>query len=249
MKFLFIFLARPWTAFLCISCLLHQLLHHSLSPPILPGHPCSRALQLPAHWLLLLPLPQGLCTATRSWGPGRAALRFATRLEREAGSLRNKSKGRDMTRPSCSVLREKRGSLLTCPAPGTHSSNVICTSEHPRLAWHWEIKEFYRIFKEGQAAWEAACGPISELAGRGQRVCGSRSEGHLSHTWQDQPGTGTHPARAVGWPSHSFLCWAVLCTQEWTPAPKEQPPHQAGREVQRAGWKALSVWRALREEK
>lgn len=55
-----------------------------------------------------------------------------------------------------------------------HSSSVICSSEHPRLAWHWQIKEFYRIFKEGQAAREVASSQkwqekVSEYVGAGVR--------------------------------------------------------------------------------
>lgn len=48
-----------------------------MNPHIFPGHICSRALQLlvelptgTAHWLRLLPLPQGLCTASHQDSEG-----------------------------------------------------------------------------------------------------------------------------------------------------------------------------------
>lgn len=74
------------------------------------------------------------------------------------------------------MLREKRGSLLACLAPGTHSSNVICTSEHPRLAWHWEIKDSIISLKRDRLRERRPVAPsqnwqekVSECVGAGVR--------------------------------------------------------------------------------
>lgn len=206
--------------FLCTSWLPHQPFApqpepiHPLQATMAPLSPAAPAGQLPAaaarSLLPAAPSPRALPIhpATGTW-KGRTAVCWRGRNGSWIPPHLPEIKARAGRWPGGHLLSaggEERF-LLACRAPSTRSGNVICTSEHPRLARRWEIKESYCIFKEGRGCRR---GGLRPHLGPGRRRSVSAREQAAAGRWdsrvthgEDQPGTGTaaRPGRRGGPPT------------------------------------------------